>query len=98
MRGLNGSASLAGKRLILTVTNPDLNSERDAEIAIRGAKAGSVKATLIAADDVHAHNSFEEPSRVVPRDGPTPSMSAPNSTFVYKFSPASVTKLEIDLV
>jgi alpha-N-arabinofuranosidase len=97
-RGLNGSASLDGKRLILTVTNPDLKNEREAEIAVRGAKVAAVKTTSIAADDVHAHNSFEDPNRVVPRNGPAPTIAVSGSTFVYRFAPASVTKLEINLV
>jgi len=96
-RGLNGSASLDGKRLILTVTNPDLKNEREAEIAVRGAKVAAVKTTSIAADDVHAHNSFEDPNRVVPRNGPAPTIAVSGSTFVYRFAPASVTKLEINL-
>jgi alpha-N-arabinofuranosidase len=58
----------------------------------------AVKTTSIAADDVHAHNSFEDPNRVVPRNGLTPSIDSSGSTFVYKFAPASVTKLEINLV
>ena len=97
LRGLNGSASLDGKRLTLTVTNPDLKTERETEIAVRGAKAASVKTMVIAADDVHAHNSFEDPNRVVPREGQAPTIGSASSTFIYKFLPASVTKLDIDL-
>ena len=59
--GLAGSASVSGKQLTLTVTNPHLSEPRDTEIAVRGARASSAQAQVLTAPDVHAHNTFEKP-------------------------------------
>ena len=101
MRGLNASASIEGRRLVLTVTNPDLKSERETEIALRGAALRSVKGSSLSAPDVHSHNSFEAPNNVVPKEILSPSIaSARTSTtsLVFKFAPASVTRLDFELV
>ena len=90
--GLNGSASLQRDALTLTVTNPHLSEPRDAEIAIRGAAVTAVRATTLAARDVHDHNTFEAPRSVEPA---TASVAVSASPFVYRFPAASVTKLEI---
>ena len=52
--GLNGSASLNGKQLTLTVTNPHNTESRETDISIRGAKIGSASAKVLSAKDVHA--------------------------------------------
>jgi len=90
--GLNGSASLQRDALTLTVTNPHLTEPRDAEIAVRGAAVTAVRATTLAARDVHDHNTFEAPRSVEPA---TASVAVSASPFVYRFPAASVTKLEI---
>jgi alpha-N-arabinofuranosidase len=90
--GLSASASLNGKTLTLTVTNPSLDQPREAAIALRGASAGAIKAVTLAAADPHAHNSFEQPNAVQPREE-----SLRAATAVHRFPPASVTKLEIAL-
>ncbi len=41
--GLSGSASVNGKQLTLTVTNPHLSETRETEIAVRGARAATVQ-------------------------------------------------------
>jgi alpha-N-arabinofuranosidase len=91
---LNGSASVNGKRLVLTVTNPSLDQPREAEIALRRASAAAAKAVVLAAGDVHAHNSFAEPRAVEPRQEPA---TAQGASLRFRFPPASVVKLEIDL-
>jgi alpha-N-arabinofuranosidase len=92
--GLNGSASIAGSRLTLTVTNPSLDQTREAEIAVRGAPVRAVSATTLAASDVHAHNSFEQPRAVEPRPQNSESRG---SLVIHRFLPASVTRLDIVL-
>ena len=98
--GLNGSASLrgagggAGGALTLTVTNPHLSEPRETEIAVRGATVRSVSATTLAARDVHDHNTFEAPRTVVPA---TATVAVTTPPLVYRFPPASVTKLEMAL-
>ena len=91
--GLNGSASVKGDVLTLTVTNPHLTEPREAEIAVRGATVRSATATTLAARDVHDHNTFEAPRTVVPTAAQAVAVGI--SPLVYHLPAASVTKLEI---
>ena len=90
--GMNGSASVKGDTITLTVTNPHLTEPRDTEIAVRGRVVRAAAATTLAARDVHDHNTFEAPHAVVPATANVPGSAAP---FVYRFPAASVTKLEL---
>jgi alpha-N-arabinofuranosidase len=93
--GLSGSASVNGKQLTLTVTNPHLSEAREAEIDMRGASAASAQARVLTAPDVHAHNTFENPRAVVPRDEQVRVGSG--GAVSFRFPPASVTRLQITL-
>jgi len=92
--GLNGSASLKDRRVTLTVTNPGLDAPRETEVAVRGATVHSVRAATLAAPDVHAHNTFDDPGAVAPREQ---AVAASGASFVHRFPPASVTRLEMEL-
>ena len=94
--GLGGSASLAGKTLTLTVTNPDLRAPRETEIAIRGAAIRSAKATVLeTGGDMNAHNRFADPQRVAPKSA---TVAAPQGNLLrHRFPAASVTRLDIEL-
>ena len=94
MRGLNGSASIQGRQLILTVTNGDLKNARETEILVRGATINSVKGTSLTSGDVHAHNSFADPRRIEPKEI---RLAASRNPLVHTFPPASVTRLDITL-
>jgi alpha-L-arabinofuranosidase len=94
LAGLSGSASLRGTELTLTVTNPSLDQVREAEILLRGGTAASASAVTLAAGDVHAHNSFEQPRAVEPAEQ---AVALRGSALAYRFAPASVTKLAIKL-
>jgi alpha-N-arabinofuranosidase len=67
LQGLAGSASLHDKRLVLTVVNPHATDARTTDIRVRGAAIKSATGVVLAAGDIHAHNSFAEPAAVVPR-------------------------------
>ena len=95
-QGLAGSASLNGKQVTLTVVNPDLTVPRETEIAVAGARISSCQARVLSASDVHAHNSFENPHLLAPRDEPT--SVGPDGRLVFRFAPASVTRLQVALV
>jgi len=95
IRGLNSSASLDGKQLVLTVANPDLKATRETEIAVRGATISSVKGSALTATDMKAHNSFAEPNNLSPREI---SVRMTGNSLVYSFPPASVTRLDITLI
>ncbi|HSB76292.1 MAG TPA: alpha-L-arabinofuranosidase C-terminal domain-containing protein [Terriglobales bacterium] len=89
--GLQGSASLKGKELFLTVVNPAVSAPREAEIVIRGASARSASATVLTAADIHAHNTFDQPQALVPQTREVTDVRA------FTFPPASVTALRISL-
>src|SRR5215472_16498975 len=92
---LAGSASLRGKELQLTVVNADLNHPRETEVAVRGARIQSAQARVLSAADVHAHNTFAAPRAVEPRDEAAKSSS--DGSVVFRFAPASVTRLQLTL-
>lgn len=95
IRGLNGSASLDGRRLVLTVTNPDLKTARETEIVVRGASIRAAKGISLTATDIHAHNSFADPNRIEPKEITT--LSSASQVFVHSFPAASVTRLDFDM-
>jgi alpha-N-arabinofuranosidase len=93
--GLNGSASLHDKQLVLTVVNPDVSEARETEIGIRGGAIKAAMVTTLTNSDIHAHNSFEHRDVVTPQskalEPATVEMNGRQLTYV--FPPASVTKL-----
>jgi len=93
--GLGGSASLKNRTLTLTVVNPHASAPRETEIAVRGGAATAVRAMTMAAADIHAHNTFDNPDAVRPREDQVP--AARGATLTYRFLPASVTRLTIEL-
>jgi len=90
----NGSASVKGKQLTLTVTNSSMNDARETEIVVRGARVASATASVLATKDVHSHNTFESPNAVLPRDAV---VKVSGETVAFRFEAASVTKLQITL-
>ena len=93
--GLGGSATLKDRTLTLTVVNPHVSEPSAAEIALRGAEVKSLRASVLAASDIHAHNTFDRPDVVRPREAPTDRASG--STITHTFPPASVTRLTVEL-
>lgn len=92
--GLDGSASLHDKQLVLTVVNPNVSTPREALISVRGAKIASAKATVLTDSDIHAHNTFEQKDAVKPRTMPA---EPSGGTLTFSFPAASVTKLNLEL-
>ena len=95
MFSLQASASLKEKRLVLTVVNAHISDAIEATIELAGgaeATAGLVEE--LSHDDVHAHNTFEEPDVVSPRRG---EKEVRGKQFEVSFGPASVTKIALDL-
>jgi alpha-L-arabinofuranosidase len=81
--------------LTLTVTNPHASDAREAEIMVRGARANSAQARVLTAPDVHAHNTFENPRAVEPRNE---QVTINAGAMSFRFPPASVTRLQIAVV
>ena len=93
--GLNGSASIKENKLFLTVVNPHADMPIETEIHLRGGgEATSGTVSILANNDIHAHNTFDNPDAVVPADGV---LSVSGSKFHYTFPAASVTAISISL-
>jgi alpha-N-arabinofuranosidase len=91
---LAGSASLHDRQLILTVVNPHASETREARIQLRGAMASSGTGRVLAAKDIHAHNTFEQPKAVEPTDV---RVESHGGAVIHQFPPASVSCLEFKL-
>jgi alpha-N-arabinofuranosidase len=92
--GLNGSASLHDKEIVLTLVNPHVSEARETRIVVHGGKIASAAATILASSDIHAHNSFEQKDAVTPR---TQGAAAQDGSLTFTCPPASVTKLVLAL-
>jgi alpha-N-arabinofuranosidase len=74
--------------------NPDVSQPREAEIHLLGAEAASGQATILATQDIHAHNTFDHPDNVKTR---TEAWSPSGRTVKFTFPAASVTVLQLKL-
>jgi alpha-N-arabinofuranosidase len=92
--GLNGSASLRDKDLVLTIVNPHVSETRETEIAVRGGAISSATATVLTSSDLHARNTFEQKNELVPQ---VKELVATGRTLTLQVQPASVTKLVLSL-
>ncbi len=92
--GLAGSASLHEKELVLTAVNPHASEAKDTEIVVQGATIQSARARTLAASDIHAHNTFDNPRSLEPKDVDA---GLRGQALVFRFPPASVTRLQISL-
>lgn len=92
--GLQGSASLHGKDLTLTVVNPSVNEIRETEITVRGASIESGTRTVLTNSDLHAHNSFDQRNAVTPQ---AKTLQSTGKVLTFEIPPASVTKLELSV-
>ncbi|MGO9239192.1 MAG: alpha-N-arabinofuranosidase [Bryobacteraceae bacterium] len=92
---LSGSASLKNKVLTLTLVHARHDAPAERTIRLRGASAKSVNATVLSHADLRAHNTFDAPRNVEPVQQ---SLNVSGPEFVVRFAPASVTKLEIELL
>jgi len=93
--GMQGSASLLNKNLVLTVVNPHVSETRETEISVRGASIGSAAMTILTHSDLHAHNSFAQRDEVTPQ---TKTLAASGKTITLSVPPACVMKLALTLI
>ena len=90
--GLSGSASLREKTLTVTVVIPHATEARECAIDLRGA---SVCEDASVSPTDSAHNSFEHPAALAPRDA---TVNVRSGSLMHTFPAASVTKLQLDLM
>jgi len=98
LAGLSGSASISAadpKRMTLTVVNPHIDRAVTTEIAVAGASIASYSGTVLAEDDVHAHNDFAHPNAVKPSAAATAAVTG--GRVAHTFPAASVTTLQIKI-
>ncbi len=93
--GLRGSASLRDKTLVLTAVNPGVSQALETQIAVRGARPKSARATILTSPDIHAHNTFEQRNEIEPK---TANVDTRDGRLNFRFPAASVVKLEVELV
>jgi alpha-L-arabinofuranosidase len=92
--GMKGSASLKGKTLVITAINPSVRDPLETAIKVNNAAISSANATILATDDIHAHNTFQQQNAVAPRPL---SVQKDGDELRLQFPRASVLKLKIDL-
>ena len=92
--GLQGSASRRDKELVITAVNPHVTQARETEITVRGAKPKSARMTVLAAPDLHAHNTFAQPDVVMPRSG---AVRTTASSTIVTIPPAAVVCVQVEL-
>jgi alpha-L-arabinofuranosidase len=92
--GLGGSASLRDKAVTITVVNPHATDARECAVSVRGATIRDGRGTVLSSADLRAHNSFDQPTAVVPRDVDVVIRSG---ALVQIFPPASVTRLQLTI-
>ena len=80
--------------MTLTAVNADVSQPRETEIVLRGAKAASAKAYVVAESDIHAHNTLEQPGQVKTRNA---EIRLRADSLNFTFPPASVVKIEVQL-
>jgi alpha-N-arabinofuranosidase len=91
---VSGSCSLKRNRAILTVVNRDIQNVHDTEINIRNRRITGARATVLTSTDIHAHNTLDHPNALQPKQDNNIRLGSP---LVYRFAPASVTRLDLDL-
>jgi alpha-N-arabinofuranosidase len=91
---LNGSASLAGRQLTVTVVNPHAEQALEAAITVHGASIEAGSGLVLTNADLHAHNDFEHPDVVRPAPA---SVTVAGGRAVHQFPAASVTALYLTL-
>jgi alpha-N-arabinofuranosidase len=92
--GLQGSASLSGKRVVLTLVNPSTSEPRETEIVVRGANVTQARWSQLSSTDVTAHNTFEAPDVVKPTTGEA---RVTGGAVVHTVAPASVTRIDLSI-
>jgi alpha-N-arabinofuranosidase len=63
---LHVSASRKGTKIHLSLVNLDPHQDEPLEVKLRGVKVGGIKGQVLTADEMDAHNTFEQKNRVRP--------------------------------
>lgn len=91
LRQVQGSASLHDRTLCITLVNSHPSEPADVEIGIAGGRMRSAQMVTLSADDIHDHNTFEQPDKVTL--GPAKSVDGS----VVTLRPASICRITGEL-
>jgi alpha-L-arabinofuranosidase len=87
------SASVNGKQWTLTAENADAKNARETEINVLGTRVAKGQAHVLSSTDIHARNSFANSRGLETRDEQV--NVGIGGRLVYRFAPASVTRLRL---
>jgi len=93
--GLQGSASMKGKQIFLTVVNPDISRHRETEVVIPGAKIKTAVARVFSSSNIRDYNNLDNPN-IIPAPVTT-NLNIQKGKLVHEFKSASVTSLLIEV-
>ena len=92
---LNVSASLKNTTLTLTAVNSKIARPMEVQINLKGASAILVRQTILTDSDIHAHNTFDNATRLIPQEPRV--LPLRGESFTYNFPAQSLTRLEMSL-
>ncbi|MET0692812.1 MAG: alpha-L-arabinofuranosidase C-terminal domain-containing protein [Propionibacteriaceae bacterium] len=91
LRRVSGSASVKGDQLCVTAVNSHPREAVEVELDLRGRSLESATVVVLATEDIHDHNTFTDPDRVVPGAETAVDVSGPFPTITLP--PASICKV-----
>jgi alpha-N-arabinofuranosidase len=91
LKAVHGSASVRDGVLCVTVVNTHPTEATELDLEVHQGRLGEVEVVTLAADEIHAHNTFEQPD-VVHLSAPK-TLQAKGSQLRVPLAPGSVTRL-----
>jgi alpha-N-arabinofuranosidase len=93
---LAGSASVKGKDLTLTLVHTHVTEPAEISIQLRDSKSSeAIQQTVLSHEKLNAHNTFEDPNRVMPK---TTTLKSSGSSIKCVLPPASITRMDLRLI
>jgi alpha-L-arabinofuranosidase len=89
-----GARAAAQRARARTVVNPHATDARECVISVRGGQVRDARATVLSSTDLRAHNSFDHPDALSPREE---AVAVRSGGLRYTFAAASVTRLRLGL-
>lgn len=91
LRRVSGSASVKDDRLVVTLVNAHPTEMCEVVLDLHGGQLTTAEATTLATDDIHAHNTFDDPDAV--RPGPAYAVDVDGDAVRISLPAGSVTRV-----